>query len=50
MHHHRVGHWVVVFGAALVKKSDEKFLVGENQSTYIPFGARIAYIILAQLL
>jgi len=28
-----------VKGTALVTRDDEKFLLGENQSTYIPLGA-----------
>ncbi len=38
MHHHRSEHWVVVKGTAKVTKGEETFLVGENQSTYIPLG------------
>ena len=37
-HHHRAEHWIVVKGTALVTKGDEKLLVGENESTYIPLG------------
>jgi mannose-1-phosphate guanylyltransferase len=37
-HHHRAEHWIVVKGTALVRKGDETFLVGEDQSTYIPLG------------
>jgi mannose-1-phosphate guanylyltransferase len=40
MHHHRAEHWVVVRGTALVEKDGIEELVGENQSTYIPLGAR----------
>ena len=40
MHHHRAEHWVVVRGTALVEKDDQQELLGENQSTYIPLGAR----------
>lgn len=40
MHHHRAEHWVVVRGTARVTRGDETFLVGENQSTYIPLGTR----------
>ncbi len=40
MHHHRAEHWVVVRGTALVEKDGVEELVGENQSTYIPLGAR----------
>lgn len=38
MHHHRAEHWIVVSGTALVTRGDEKFLLSENQSTYIPLG------------
>lgn len=38
-HHHRAEHWIVVKGSALVTCDDKKFLLGENQSTYIPVGA-----------
>lgn len=38
MHHHRAEHWIVVSGTALVTKGEEKFLLSENQSTYIPLG------------
>lgn len=37
-HHHRSEHWVVVKGTAQISKGDEKFLLTENQSTYIPVG------------
>ena len=37
-HHHRAEHWVVVKGTALVTKGDEKLLITENESTYIPLG------------
>jgi mannose-1-phosphate guanylyltransferase len=40
MHHHRAEHWVVVQGTAVVEKDGIEELVGENQSTYIPLGAR----------
>jgi mannose-1-phosphate guanylyltransferase len=40
MHHHRAEHWVVVQGTALVEKDGVEELVGENQSTYIPLGAK----------
>jgi mannose-1-phosphate guanylyltransferase/mannose-6-phosphate isomerase len=35
MHHHRAEHWIVVNGAAEVTRGNEKFLLHENQSTYI---------------
>ena len=37
-HHHRAEHWVVVKGTALVTKGDEKLLITENESTFIPLG------------
>lgn len=38
MHHHRTEHWVVVKGTARVTCGEDQFLVGENESTYIPLG------------
>ncbi|MFM0043767.1 cupin domain-containing protein [Paraburkholderia sediminicola] len=38
MHHHRAEHWVVVKGTALVTNGDNKIILTENQSTYIPLG------------
>jgi len=38
MHHHRAEHWIVVRGTALVVCGDQKLLLSENQSTYIPLG------------
>jgi mannose-1-phosphate guanylyltransferase/mannose-6-phosphate isomerase len=40
MHHHRAEHWVVVTGTARVTCDDKTFLLTENQSTYIPVGAK----------
>lgn len=40
MHHHRAEHWVVVKGTARVIREQETFMLTENQSTYIPIGAR----------
>lgn len=40
MHHHRAEHWVVVRGTAEVTRGEQVFLLGEDQSTYIPFGTR----------
>jgi mannose-1-phosphate guanylyltransferase/mannose-6-phosphate isomerase len=37
-HHHRAEHWIVVSGTAKVTKGAEVFLLGENESTYIPQG------------
>ena len=39
-HEHRAEHWVVVEGTATVTVDDTKRLVTENQSVYIPTGAR----------
>ncbi len=40
MHHHRAEHWVVVSGTARITCGEKIFLLEENQSTYIPIGAR----------
>ena len=40
MHHHRAEHWIVVSGAAQVTCDDRQFLLQENESTYIPLGAK----------
>jgi mannose-1-phosphate guanylyltransferase/mannose-6-phosphate isomerase len=40
MHHHRSEHWVVVKGTATVTCGEEKFLVHENESTYISAGKK----------
>ena len=40
MHHHRAEHWVVVRGVAEVVNGEETFLLREDQSTYIPIGAK----------
>jgi len=37
-HHHRAEHWIVVKGTAMVTRGDEKILLTENESTYIPLG------------
>ena len=39
-HRRRAEHWVVVRGVARVTRDSETFLVHENQSTFIPKGAR----------
>lgn len=39
-HHHRAEHWIVVEGTARVTVGDRVQLVSENQSVYIPLGAR----------
>ena len=40
MHHHRAEHWIVVKGTAKVTKGEEIFLLGENESTFIPLGIK----------
>jgi mannose-1-phosphate guanylyltransferase / mannose-6-phosphate isomerase len=40
MHHHRAEHWIVVLGTARVTVGDEVKTVHENESTYIPIGAK----------
>jgi mannose-1-phosphate guanylyltransferase / mannose-6-phosphate isomerase len=40
MHHHRAEHWIIVSGSARVTRDDEVYLLGENESTFIPLGAR----------
>ena len=40
LHHHRAEHWVVVRGTARVTIGDEVKTVHENESVYIPIGAR----------
>ncbi len=39
-HHHRSEHWIVVEGTARVTINDDVQLVSENQSVYIPLGAK----------
>ena len=38
LHHHRAEHWTVVRGTAKVTRGDEVFILGENESTFIPLG------------
>ncbi|HDS2772571.1 TPA: mannose-1-phosphate guanyltransferase [Enterobacter bugandensis] len=40
MHHHRAEHWIVVAGTAQVTINEQTKLLGENESIYIPVGAR----------
>jgi mannose-1-phosphate guanylyltransferase/mannose-6-phosphate isomerase len=37
-HHHRAEHWIVVTGTAEVTCEDKVFMLGEDESTYIPLG------------
>jgi len=39
-HHHRAEHWIVVQGTAKVTIGDEVRLISENESVYVPLGAR----------
>ena len=39
-HHHRAEHWIFVEGTAEAKIDDNVQLVSENQSVYIPLGAK----------
>ena len=39
-HHHRSEHWIVVQGTAKVTIGDDVRLVTENESVYVPLGAR----------
>ncbi|MFT5397794.1 MAG: mannose-1-phosphate guanylyltransferase/mannose-6-phosphate isomerase [Gammaproteobacteria bacterium] len=40
MHHHRAEHWVVVKGTARVYRNDEVLKITENESVFIPLGAK----------
>jgi mannose-1-phosphate guanylyltransferase/mannose-1-phosphate guanylyltransferase/mannose-6-phosphate isomerase len=40
MHHKRAEHWVVVSGTARVTCGDNIFILKENESTFIPLGAK----------
>jgi len=40
MHHHRAEHWIVVRGTARVTIGDETRTIHENESIYIPIGAK----------
>jgi len=40
LHHHRAEHWIVVSGTARITRGEETFLLSENESTYIPIGAK----------
>jgi len=39
-HHHRAEHWIVVEGTARITIDDSVELISENQSVYIPLGAK----------
>ena len=38
LHHRRSEHWTVVAGTAKVRVGEREFLLGRNESTYIPVG------------
>ncbi|MBL4670966.1 MAG: mannose-1-phosphate guanylyltransferase/mannose-6-phosphate isomerase [Arenicella sp.] len=40
MHHYRAEHWVVVRGMAEILNGEQTIVLKENQSTYIPIGAK----------
>jgi len=40
MHYHRAEHWIVVKGTARITNGDQIIVLSENQSTYIPLGAK----------
>lgn len=40
MHHHRAEHWIVVVGTAKVQRGEEELILKENESIYIPLGAK----------
>ncbi|RBP52621.1 mannose-6-phosphate isomerase-like protein (cupin superfamily) [Arenicella xantha] len=42
LHRHRAEHWVVVQGVAEVLNGDKTMTLLENESTYIPIGAKHA--------
>ena len=40
MHHHRSEHWIVVKGTAKVEIENDKLILSENESAYIPLGSK----------
>lgn len=40
MHYHRAEHWIVVKGTARITNGEDTIVLSENQSTYIPLGAK----------
>jgi mannose-1-phosphate guanylyltransferase / mannose-6-phosphate isomerase len=40
MHHHRAEHWIVVRGTAQVTIGNNVCVLHENESIYVPIGAR----------
>ena len=39
-HNKRAEHWVVIRGTAKIVNDDKVLMLSENQSTYIPLGAK----------
>ena len=39
-HFHRAEHWIVVKGTAEVGRDEERHLVHENESIYLPIGCK----------
>lgn len=40
LHHHRIEHWVILKGTALISVEDEEFYLTENESTTISVGKK----------
>jgi len=40
MHHHRAEHWIVVKGIAEIHNGEQRLVLNENQSTFIPQGQK----------
>ena len=40
IHNYRAEHWIVVSGEAFVEIDNKKFILKENQSTFIPVGSK----------
>lgn len=40
MHYHRAEHWIIVRGTAEVTIGEEKKLIAENESVYVPLGTK----------
>jgi len=40
LHRHRSEHWVIVKGSAKVRRGSENFMLGENESIFIPIGVK----------
>lgn len=40
MHHKRSEHWIIIAGTAFITRDNEQFVLGKNESTYIPMGMK----------